>query len=119
MLGNVRMLHRWTDYMRRWGGLFGALVVALLLCPAGRARAQTSVTFADPNLEVAVRGTLGKPTGPLTADDLQGLIYFYAGSMQITNLSGLEYATNTTGTLVFTNAQPGLAKRFYNARQAL
>ena len=25
--------------------------------------------------------------------------------------------TNTTGTLTFTNAQPGLPKQFYNARQ--
>ena len=58
------------------------------------ARAQTYVTFPDPNLEAVVRGALNIPAGPLTAEDLQTLIYLYAGGAQITNLSGLEYATN-------------------------
>src|ERR1035441_7325410 len=56
--------------MRSHGGLVGALAIAMLLCCAGPARAQTNVTFPDPNLEAAVRSALGKPTGALTPADL-------------------------------------------------
>jgi internalin A len=82
--------------MRRFGGILGVLAMSLLLCSIGRVRGQTYVDFPDPNLEAAVRNTLGIPTGPLTASDVRALTYLYAGRMQITNLSGLEYATNLT-----------------------
>ena len=70
------------------------LATALLLCRVAPARAQTNVTFPDPNLEAAVRRTLGKPTGALTTADLSALTSLFADWQQITNLSGLEYATN-------------------------
>ena len=68
----------------------------MALCLARPASAQTYVTFADTNLEAAVRAALAIPSNPLTADDLQALTSLYAGRMQIANLSGLEYATNLT-----------------------
>jgi internalin A len=82
--------------MRPAGGLLSAVVAVLCLCWAGPAQAQTTVTFPDPNLEAAVRSALGKPTTPLTTTDLQSLTDLYARWRQITNLSGLEYATNLT-----------------------
>jgi hypothetical protein len=78
--------------MRSHGGLVGALAIAMLLCCAGPARAQTNVTFPDPNLEAAVRSALGKPTGALTPADLGTLTTLYADWRQITNLTGLEYS---------------------------
>jgi len=53
------------------------------------------VTFADPNLEQAVRDTLGIPAGqPITRADMTSLTSLYAESKSIQNLSGLEYAVN-------------------------
>jgi Leucine-rich repeat (LRR) protein len=72
------------------------LAVAALLFSAGPTCAQTDVSFTDPNLEAAVRLALGKPTGTLTTVDLSALTILYAAGQQITNLSGLEYATNLT-----------------------
>ncbi len=68
--------------------------MALLLCSGAPARAQSNVTFPDPNLEAAVRRTLGKSLGTLTTADLSTLTSLYADWQQITNLSGLECATN-------------------------
>jgi internalin A len=54
----------------------------------------TSVAFADPNLEQAVRLQLGIPTDPLTPADLSGMTYLDASYRNITNLSGLETAVD-------------------------
>ena len=72
------------------------LATALLMCCVAPGRAQINVTFPDPNLEAALRSALGIPTAPLTSDNLRTLTTFYAEWRQITNLSGLEYATNLT-----------------------
>jgi Leucine-rich repeat (LRR) protein len=80
--------------MRGFGGPSILLAASILVCGLSPGYAQTSVSFPDPKLDAAVRGTLGKPSGPLTTDDLKGLTYLYATGQQITNLSGLEYATN-------------------------
>src|SRR5438445_1195723 len=61
----------------------------------GALRAQT-VHFSDTNLEAAVREAIGKPTGPISAGDLQPLMSFSAGGRNIADLSGLEFATNLT-----------------------
>ena len=53
-----------------------------------------TVTIPDPNLQAAVRSALGKPSGNLTTLDMMSLIDLTAESRTITNLSGLEYATN-------------------------
>lgn len=60
-----------------------------------RATAQT-VALADPRLEAAVRQQLNKPTGILTVTDMLTLTNLDAHSRGITNLSGLETATNLT-----------------------
>ena len=52
------------------------------------------VTIPDTNLEAVVRNTLGLPAGPLTAYDLQSLTYLYASYRSISNLTGLEWASN-------------------------
>jgi Leucine-rich repeat (LRR) protein len=52
------------------------------------------VVIPDPNLDAAVRRTLGKTAGSLTSLDLMALTDLVANSSQITNLSGIEWATN-------------------------
>ena len=54
------------------------------------------VSFADANLELAVRRTLNKPEGPLTADDLASLTKLdveWQDVSGIESLAGLEHAT--------------------------
>ena len=70
------------------------LSVVLLMLLSGTAAAQTNVVFPDPNLEAAIRSVLGKPTDPLSNLDLEVLISLTACNLNITNLSGLEWATN-------------------------
>ena len=69
-------------------------VAILTIALAGRASAQ-AVHFDDPKLKAAVEAALGK-TNP-TATDMLGLTYLYAYDRGITDLTGLEYATNLTG----------------------
>ena len=54
------------------------------------------VTFADPNLEAAVRDAIAIPTGPIYSSDLSELTYLDASEKNITDLTGLEYATSLT-----------------------
>ncbi|MCY2953590.1 MAG: leucine-rich repeat domain-containing protein [Planctomycetota bacterium] len=53
-----------------------------------------AVAIPDPNLEGAVRDALQKATGEITDVDMEGLTELWAASKGISNLSGLEYATN-------------------------
>src|ERR1035438_7986279 len=94
MMRNVRTWNRSTCYMRTSSMLFRAGAVALLLSCAGPARAQTLVSFPDPNLEAAVCNALGLPTGPVTTIDLQSLVYLNLANDGVTNLTGLEWATS-------------------------
>ena len=50
----------------------------------------------DPNLEAAIKATLGKPSGPICADDLEALTSLDAGEKGIIDLSGIEYCSNLT-----------------------
>jgi formylglycine-generating enzyme required for sulfatase activity len=52
------------------------------------------VSIPDPNLNAAIRETLGKPTGPLTQQDMLGLTGLSAIFRNITNVQGLEAAQN-------------------------
>ena len=61
------------------------------------------VVFPDPNLGAAVASTLGKSVGNLTTLDLLSLPFLVANSSQITNLSGLEWATNLANLYVRQN----------------
>ena len=51
------------------------------------------VSFADANLEGAVRQVLGKPEGELTSADLASLTRLDATGLSIQSLAGLEHAT--------------------------
>jgi Leucine-rich repeat (LRR) protein len=57
---------------------------------------QTNIHFIDRNLEQAVRYELQKPDGDLTSADLLRLTSLYAPNYRITDLSGLEAASNLT-----------------------
>ena len=50
------------------------------------------------------RCALSQPGDPLTVADLQGLTCLAAGDRQITNLSGLDWATNLAGLYLSRNA---------------
>lgn len=52
------------------------------------------VTFADPNLEAAVRTAISKPTGDILDTDVLPLTTLSAENNGITDLTGLEYCTN-------------------------
>jgi len=55
------------------------------------------VTFADANLEAAVREAIEKEEGPIYAHEVAGLIHLNANGRGVSDLSGLEYATGLTG----------------------
>ena len=57
---------------------------------------EEAVTFADPNLEAAIREAIGKPTGPIYPSDLEGLPSLSASEKNIADLTGLECATSLT-----------------------
>jgi len=54
------------------------------------------VTFADPNIEAAVRLEIGKPEGAIYASDLKGLDSLDVSNRNVTDLSGLQYCTALT-----------------------
>ncbi|MFC1927851.1 leucine-rich repeat domain-containing protein [Chloroflexota bacterium] len=54
------------------------------------------VTFADPNLEAAIREAIGKLTGKIYASDLEELTSLNATERNIIDLTGLENATSLT-----------------------
>ena len=57
----------------------------------------TSVNIPDPNLRAAIERTLGKASGAtITAAEMATLTELYAPGSNISNLTGLEYATNLT-----------------------
>jgi Leucine-rich repeat (LRR) protein len=57
---------------------------------------ELEVTFADPNLEAAVRDAIAIPTDPIYSSDLGELTYLDASAKNISDLTGLEYATSLT-----------------------
>jgi len=54
------------------------------------------VAFVDPNLEAAVRDAIAIATGPIYSSDLDELTHLDASARNITDLTGLEYATSLT-----------------------
>jgi hypothetical protein len=55
-----------------------------------------AVTFADPNLEAAIREAIHIPERPIYPRDLEGLTSFSASGRNISNLTGLEHCINLT-----------------------
>lgn len=77
------------------------IVAVFLALAASLASAAKPVEFADANLKNMVEKTLGA-TDP-TADDMLKLTKLHAGSQEITDLSGIEYAKNLTSLCVHNN----------------
>ena len=70
-----------------------AAVITLVLMASISIAAEVSIP--DPNLEAAIREAIGKPTGPITEEDLAGLTELDAGFRGIiSNLTGIEHCTN-------------------------
>ncbi len=80
--------------MTRMRHSLGARLVAGAVAWSEAVLGQTGVIFPDPNLEAAVRADLKKTTGDLSIEDLRALSLLSAGSRGITNLLGVEWATN-------------------------
>jgi len=73
----------------------GGQAAAIALVLAAAAAADTIVTFPDPNLEAAVRQALGIPApAPITSNDMLGMTELRAMDLGISDLGGLQYATN-------------------------
>ena len=62
------------------------------------------VNFPDANLEAKLRALLGIPAPtPITDTDMQTLGWLEAGFSNISNIQGLEYATNLTAIHMYSN----------------
>jgi hypothetical protein len=72
-------------------GCIGVLILIVILAVHG-----PMVTFADLNIEAAVRLEIGKPEGAIYTSDLKGLSAIDVSGRNITNLSGLDYCTALT-----------------------
>jgi Leucine-rich repeat (LRR) protein len=57
---------------------------------------QQNITVVDPNLRAVIRTLINKPTGSLNTVDMLKFSQLAADEASITNLAGLEYATNVT-----------------------
>lgn len=78
-----------------------ASLVAMCLVHTARA---VVVTFEDSNLEAVVREYLNKPTGYITDTDMATLTdSLNAGGSNISNIQGMEYATNLTTLYLYHN----------------
>jgi len=95
--------------------LFVAPAAALLLAscvtqrstevkPAGNPTVPNGpVAFKDTNLEAVVRAALKKPQGVITRKEIASLETLKANNAGISDLTGLEYATNLTNLALYTN----------------
>ena len=63
----------------------------------------TAITFADPNLEAAVRDAIDKPTDPIYGADVVNLKTLDASAMTISNLGGLARCHNISNLNLGTN----------------
>ena len=68
-------------------------MVAAALINTGVAQ---NISIPDPGLDAAIRFTLQKTNGPLTAQDLLSLSQLQAGNRNISDLAGLDAARNLT-----------------------
>ncbi|MFC1694411.1 choice-of-anchor D domain-containing protein, partial [Candidatus Latescibacterota bacterium] len=65
--------------------------------------APEEVSFPDPNLEAAIRSTLGKPAGPITDEDLAKLTDLDASERGISDLTGIEHCVNLQNLVLHSN----------------
>ncbi len=71
-----------------------AILIISMIGFKSNAYSQQAIEFADPNLQAAIREALSKPTGDITEADMLTLESLIAENRNITDLSGLESATN-------------------------
>ena len=74
-----------------------------LLIPVSAVRADSVVTFPDPNLEAAIRQAITKPAGDIYQSDLSALTALSANIKGIVDLTGLQYCTSLTSLSLGTN----------------
>lgn len=84
-------------------GVTAAMLAVMGLFLAGCPGTGGIVTFPDKNLELAIRSQLAKPFGFLMLSDLQSLQVLDARGFGITNLTGLELATNLQALILSNN----------------
>ena len=75
-------------------GRLGVCTTVITLVLMASISIAAEVSIPDPNLEAAIREAIGKPTGPITEEDLQGITSLDASERGIEDLTGLEYCTN-------------------------
>jgi len=63
----------------------------------------SQVTFADPDLEAAIRKAIAKPTGTIYPLALDGLTFLNATQKSIGDLTGLECCTSLTVRWLWSN----------------
>ena len=85
---------RMSNYLARSGILL--IAVALVAGMAACLHVSSAVTFADPNLEAAVREAVDIPEGPISRGDLQALTRLDAYDRNIKRLAGLEHCIGLT-----------------------
>ena len=80
-------------------------IVVLLVIPVlmistfgvfGCGSSDKDISFPDPNLELAIRGEIGKPTGKIERSDLEELTTIWADSRGIVDLTGFLNKPKTT-----------------------
>ena len=89
--------------MKKLPFCFTLFLLVCLSIPV-KVTAQT-VDIPDPNLRAAIETTLGKASGdPITAVEMETLTFFRAIDANISDLTGLEGATNLTYLFLWNNA---------------
>ncbi|MEM9156506.1 MAG: leucine-rich repeat domain-containing protein [Cyanobacteria bacterium P01_F01_bin.33] len=63
----------------------------------------TTIAFADPNLEAAVRASLNISSGPIPAADAARLTFLNASDRNVTSLQGIENLINLNSLFLFNN----------------
>ena len=87
---------------RKLTGIIIGCVVAIVAIVAIRTQIEPPrtndgvVQFADAQLEATIREAIDMPEGPISASDVQWLIYLDLSARSIEDLTGLEYLINMT-----------------------
>src|SRR5579871_6408339 len=94
--------------MTKLKNLFRVLSAVALTSSITAALAQ-EIFIPDPGLNAAVHEALGKPSGPLTEQDLLNLTELQAPGRNISNIVGLGAARNLTNLLLQSNRLANLS----------
>lgn len=79
-----------------------SFVIVVFFCGCAKEK-EEEVTFADANLESAVRDATGKPEGPILKPDLERLGELAVTGRKITDLRGIERCTSLRGLELWEN----------------